>query len=265
MSTRTLIDAAGHAKHEKGTGAGTEADPFIPEVNGAVADGGNVAIGTTTDAPFVGAEDGTARTGISLWKGIKNALGWTTGAAVITDASGTIQQYLRGLVVLWLAGLKAGEAHIGEVGGKSDLIDLTFSLDTSAYASGDVIAEVQALTNAARVSGGTAVLQDLVLTDEDDQGVAMTLFFFDSSVTLGNENGAPSISDADDRKALGWVDVATTDWKDLGGVRQAHLKNLGIVIKPASGRDIYVGIVNGTGTPTFTASGMRGRFKFLQD
>lgn len=162
-------------------------------------------------------------------------------------------------------GLPAGEAHVGEVGGKSDLVDLTFTLDTSAYASGDVIAEVQAITNAVRVSGGTAILQDLVLTDEDDQGVAMTLYFFDGAVTLGTENGAPSLSDADNRKSLGYVDISASDWKDLGGVRTAHKPNIGMLIKPASGRDIQVGIVNGTGTPTFTASGMRGRFKFLQD
>jgi hypothetical protein len=36
-----------------------------------------------------------------------DTLGTTTGAAVITDVDGTIQQYLRGLVKLWLAGITA--------------------------------------------------------------------------------------------------------------------------------------------------------------
>lgn len=57
-------------------------------------------IGATTDAPNDTIEDTTARTGITLWKSIKNILGITTGDKVITDANGTIQQYLRGLVYL---------------------------------------------------------------------------------------------------------------------------------------------------------------------
>lgn len=47
-----------------------------PQVDGAVADGANVALGATTDAAASSsvAEDTTARTGIGLWKGIKNVL-----------------------------------------------------------------------------------------------------------------------------------------------------------------------------------------------
>lgn len=187
------------------------------------------------------------------------------GQVGVQGGSGVVTALTQRVVLATDVALPAGEAHIGEVGGSTSLIDLTFTLDTSAYASGDVIAEVQALTNAVRVATGTAVLQDITLVDEDDQGVAFTLHFFDGSVTLGAENSAPSISDADARKHLGYIDVATTDWKDLGGVRVCSLKNVGMTVKPASGRDIYVGIVNSTGTPTFTASGLRGRFKFLCD
>ncbi len=76
--------------------------------SGAIANGADVAEGTTTDTPFVGTEDNTARTVISLLKGIKNStyvsllgiLGATNGAGVVTDADGTVQQYLRGLVKL---------------------------------------------------------------------------------------------------------------------------------------------------------------------
>src|SRR4051812_19377337 len=67
----------------KGSGLGTADDPFIPEMTGiasgiagavSIADGNNVAQGTRTDTPSVAVEDATARTGISLWKGIKNYL-----------------------------------------------------------------------------------------------------------------------------------------------------------------------------------------------
>lgn len=53
---------------------------------------------------------------VSTAQGAGAAIGATSGAAVVTDANGTIQQYLRGLVKLWIAGLAAGSAIIGKVG-----------------------------------------------------------------------------------------------------------------------------------------------------
>ncbi|HEX3486131.1 MAG TPA: hypothetical protein VHT51_13800, partial [Micropepsaceae bacterium] len=47
-----------------------------------------------------------------------SALGMTSGTAVITDANGTIQQYVRGLIKQWVAGtlvLGAGSNVIGHV------------------------------------------------------------------------------------------------------------------------------------------------------
>lgn len=67
----------------KGSGTGTFADPFIPEVTGiadgiagsvSIADGNDATLGAKADAPSTAVEDATARTGISLWKGIKNYL-----------------------------------------------------------------------------------------------------------------------------------------------------------------------------------------------
>ena len=145
-------------------------------------------------------------------------------------------------------------------------INLTFSLDTNAYASGDLLADTQELASAVRASDGYAVLTAIELNDEDDQGVAMYVVLLDANVSLGTENSAPSISDANARNILSIVPVATTDWQDLGGVRVATLRNLSIPVKSASGStSIYVGLLNGTGTPTFTAAGIRGRFTFDQN
>ena len=72
-------------------------------------------------------------------------LGTTTGAAIDTDASGTIQQYLRGLVKQWVAGtlqIGAAENHIGAVGGHAQLVVSTVNCPsgTPTYASGQLIA-----------------------------------------------------------------------------------------------------------------------------
>lgn len=191
--------------------------------------------------------------------------GVTIGAVELAASQTLATVTTVGAVTAITNALPAGENHLGEVGAKSDLISVTLSLDTNIYASGDVLAEAQAVANAVRVSGGTGALQSLVLTDEDDQGAAMTLYLFDSSVTMGTENGAPSLSDADSRKLLGIIPVATGDYKDLGGVKVAMPSFAPFLVKPASGRDLYVAAVNGSGTPTYTASGVRLRFGILQD
>lgn len=162
--------------------------------------------------------------------------------------------------------LGAGEAHIGEVGGNSALIDFTLSLDTSAYASGDLLAESQSIASVMRAADKTAILQSLVLNDKDDQGAAFTLYFLNANVSMGTENSAPSISDTNADSILGWVDIATTDWKDLGGTRVASIRNIGLLLKPVSGgTNIYIAAVNGSGTPTFSASGITGRLGVLRD
>lgn len=156
--------------------------------------------------------------------------------------------------------------NVPVVGAQSAVLDVTLTLDTSAYASGDLIAETQEVANAVTFTGGTAVLQSLTITDEDDQGVALYVVFLKTNVTMGSENSAPSISDANSREILGWVPVATTDYLDVGGAKIACVKNLGLVLQAATGAtSVYVAVVNSTGTPTYTASGLKLKIGVLQD
>ena len=143
-------------------------------------------------------------------------------------------------------------------------VDVALSTDTAAYASGDVIADSQVVAACVRANDAFGVLQSLTLIDEDDQGVALTVLFLDANVSVGTENAAPSITDVNARNVLGWVSVATSDYVDLGGVRVAFKSNLGMVVKPATGTDdIYVAVVNGSGAPTYSASGLRLRLAFI--
>ena len=64
-------------------------------------------------------------------------LGTTSGAAVITDATGTIQQYLRGLIKQWIAGtlvLGAGTNAIGKLASNAGVNIGTVSIDSSQLA-----------------------------------------------------------------------------------------------------------------------------------
>lgn len=145
-------------------------------------------------------------------------------------------------------------------------ITVTLTLDTSPYASGDLLADTQAIAAALRLTNGQAILHSVHAIDEDDQGVAFDIYILDSNVSMGTENSAPSITDANGRTILGPpIAIAAADWKDLGGCRIAGRDGINKVCQGAdSTTSLYVAVVNGTGTPTFTASGMRLRFGFLQ-
>ncbi len=162
--------------------------------------------------------------------------------------------------------LQAGEAHIGQVGGEAALLEVTLTLDTSIYADGDVLADTQVVSNALRVVNGTALLESLVVLDEDDLGVGFDLLFFDANVSLGTENAVPSITDANMRSFLGRITISAGDYTDWGGVRTATMRSIGLLLKAATDtRDVYLAAVTRGGTPTYTASGIRLRLGVLQN
>lgn len=68
-------------------------------------------------------------TAVTVANGADTVEGALADAAVVTDANGTVSSKLRGLIVLWLAGLKASSAIIGKVG-----IDQTTPGTTNAVA-----------------------------------------------------------------------------------------------------------------------------------
>ena len=163
----------------------------------------------------------------------------------------------------------ASESHLGAVGGHSAPLELVLSLDNNAYGSGDVLAATQALANAVRVSGGTALLDMVQVLDEDDQGGALDILFFRSNVDIGAENGAFDITDAEARELLGWINVAAADYTDFGGWRLATIKRgdtgfKASVLKPTTGTSLYVAVIS-RDTKTYSAAGVRLILHVFQD
>lgn len=202
-----------------------------------------------------------------------NAMGEVTASPAANTVLGRLKAILTGIV------LAAGTAIIGKVGvdqttpGTTDrvtvggvtLVDVTLTLDTSAYASGDLIADTQAVASAVRVNDGLGILHSLMVVDEDDQKAAIDIYFLSANNTFGSENSAPTISDANARDILGIVSVAAADYKDLGGVSVAMKSGLNMIVKGASGStSIYVAVVSNASTPTYTASGVRLRVGIIQ-
>lgn len=147
---------------------------------------------------------------------------------------------------------------------KSTVVTLTFTLDASgAYAAGDLLADRQVLAGVLPRNGGSAVLQSLTLNDKDDNtAAAMSVVFLDADVSLGTENSAPTITDANADNILGIVPIASGDWADLGGCKVATKTGIGLLVKGATGTtNVYVALIT-AGSPTQSASGIVGRFAF---
>lgn len=155
--------------------------------------------------------------------------------------------------------------HIGAVGGLTHLVKVTLTLDTNAYADGDLMADAQEIANAVQTPGGTAVLQSVRVLDKDDQGAAFDIYITDSSTTWGTENAAAGPSDTVADSILGSVSVAASDYTDLANSQEATIKNIGLPVKAAAeSTSLYVACVS-RGAPTYTASGVTIIFGFLLD
>ncbi|MEF3074122.1 hypothetical protein V2P20_03700 [Methylobacter sp. Wu1] len=139
----------------------------------------------------------------------------------------------------------------------SDLIEVVLSTDTLIYAIGDVLADTQPVAGVTRLNDGTAMLQNLIITDADDQGQAMDIVFLKSNVSLGAENAAVSITDTNAKEIVGIVSVAANDFIDLVGVRVAHVAvPAPIILKAAAGTTtVYIAAIS-RGTGTYTATGL---------
>jgi hypothetical protein len=154
------------------------------------------------------------------------------------------------------------------VGQVIQLIQITPTLDTSAYASGDLIADVTTITGAALGSGGLCELVSVTVVDQDDQAAsAYTLYITNLATSWGSLNAAPAPSDATGLGIQAIIPIDTADWKDLVAFKVAQpriAQNIGVICKTSGSANLYLTIVNGAGTPTFTASGWKITLGFRQ-
>jgi len=148
-----------------------------------------------------------------------------------------------------------------------DLIDVTLTTDAEAHADNDVIAQSIEIPNAVSVDGGSAIIQSVMLLDEDDEAPAVDLIFQTDNTALASDEGEViNISDANARDILGFVNVSS--WSDLVGCQIAVKSNIGLVVKAASTtKSIWVHAVNrsgGTYTPAATTD-LKMRIGIIKD
>lgn len=135
------------------------------------------------------------------------------------------------------------------------VITVTPTLDTSAYASGDLLFDATEVVSAAHANGAVVTLKSVTVIDKSDQKVAFTLLIANAATDFGAPNSAPDPDDAEAATVIGWVPIGTGDYVDLGGAAVACVRNVNLVLKAgAATTNLYIAGVNGSGTPTFRDS-----------
>lgn len=151
--------------------------------------------------------------------------------------------------------------HLKVSSGSGVVLDLTPVLDTSIYADNDVAFVPIELTGVSDVQGGVVKLVSAVCFDGDDQGTEIEVFLTTNSGSVGTINGALNPTDAIADDIVGRVHFVT--FNDLINSMQCVLTGQDQIIQLAAGAtSLYAFGVVRSGTPTYTASGMKFKFGF---
>jgi len=146
---------------------------------------------------------------------------------------------------------------------RTKVLDYTPTLDTNAYAQGDILFDFEALTLG---EGGSAsnpikgTINTFVLLDKDDNGNQISVFFSDDSAAdLGTFNAAVSVTDAHAGTILGYVDTGAT-YEDMIGCKIIRPAAFTPIPFESTDDKLYVGgVLRGSATPTHTAAGITMR------
>jgi hypothetical protein len=147
-----------------------------------------------------------------------------------------------------------------------DRVEAILTLDTNIYATDDLLADTQEIASVF-VNSHPVALFDLRIVDEDDQGTAVDIYLLRSNTSLGTENNAFAPTDAMSREMLKRIVIAAGDWYDEGAFRVASKAlpdGIGCILKPTSGTSLYIAAVCRSGTPTYTANGIRVQLGLVQ-
>lgn len=151
--------------------------------------------------------------------------------------------------------------------GLGDVIDVTLSAHTGANADNDVIAATQEVENFFPDTGSRrAFLHSLVLIDEDDQAQDVEIVFLNANGSVGAEDATYAPADSVLRTILGTVLVSTTDYSDGNTGQTATKANIGLMMKSAANtRSVWIAAVCRSGTPTYSAAGLRLKLSVMWD
>jgi hypothetical protein len=142
---------------------------------------------------------------------------------------------------------------------------VTPTIDTNAYSTGDVIGGKMVLTGAAARNG---IITNVTVWDDDGEKDQLDLFFFSGTLTgTYTDNGAFAVNAADKAKLFAVISIATTDYFDAGSDAVATKHNVATAIRTnnSGNADITVIAVIRASTTYTAATDLRFEFGVLYD
>lgn len=136
----------------------------------------------------------------------------------------------------------------------------TPTLDTSAYADGDLMANPEIVSGAVPDGSEGITITDLVVFDKSDQGLAFDIYVTTDSTSWGTLRDAVSLTDAKADDIVGKISVVSGDFDDFVNAKVAFIHDLNVSVPHADGiRSFYIAMVS-RGAGTYAADGLLLKF-----
>ena len=122
------------------------------------------------------------------------------------------------------------------------------------YSSGDVLGAVNTVSSAALNSGQCDKLDTVLVLDKANQKAALDLIFFSEAPanSLGADNAAYALNDADLATVIGRVSVAAADYVSSSTTNaEATLRNIELTLQPKPGTQTIFMVAVARGAATY--------------
>ena len=153
---------------------------------------------------------------------------------------------------------------LGAIKAADVAVDVVFTVDAGAHASGDLLAQPVKLEGVAFTDTPQRIttLMSVVVIDPDDQGQNLTVVFHNAELPeIGALNAAPTISDAQAATCEGYV--ALTAYEDVGGARIACEDGIGLTMKASADGHLWVWLLS-KGTGTYAGGRLHVKMRFIR-
>ena len=216
----------------------------------------NVAI-----TPGTGATVGADLIAGVLYQRIKPVWG-VDGAQVDTSTTNPMPVDAIGTVAL-----SATEVHVGQVGGTTQIIHVTPTIQaTPDYSLNDCIGTFQTLTNGMRKSSGTGVIQSITVVDISNQKQPIDIIVLNFIPTgTFTDNSAPVWDSADYNRILGRIPIAAVDYVTYAGVGVATINPKQFGVWGNATANLYFLLIAGATINFASTSDLRLVFTILAD
>ena len=145
--------------------------------------------------------------------------------------------------------------------GKRKIIRVTPTVDTSAYAAGDVIFNSATIANAVREEGGCSKLVAEFLHSKNTTNLTFDMVFTENSATFGSVNATANISNADLKAAniIGYMSCEsaddTTNFIDNSEIKRIYDSRSDASSSTPSADPIFLQAANGSTNVYFSVMG----------